>query len=78
MNKGCSFTNCCICLYGNECMPHWNLSNKYTYAPRAQVIQRLIEGQYSSYRNDMIQYLKNMYGYEFIESNFSEAILKKI
>ena len=68
MSKECHFTECCICLYGNECAPHWNLPNEFTNAPRELIIQRLLDLQFSEYRDKMILTLKNFYNFEFDEN----------
>ena len=77
MKDRCNFTKCCICLYGNECMPTWNLPYEFTTAPRALIIQRLMNNQFCEYRNYMISALKKLYNYDFTEINSSESILKK-
>ena len=57
---------CCICDSADfNCLAGIN-DDHYGPATKEQVISRLNEGRYPSYRQDMIKYLQDEFNYEYI------------
>lgn len=57
---------CCVCACGNFCLAGHG-DDDYSPASKDEVIKRLDNNRYPSYRNSMIQYLKNEFGYEYTD-----------
>ena len=57
---------CAICGAGNGCLAG-NGDNDYFPATKEQIIERLDNHEYESYRSQMIGFLKDAYGVEYVE-----------
>ena len=57
---------CCVCACGNFCLAGHG-DDDYSPASKDEVIKRLDNNRYPSYRSSMIQYLKNEFGYEYTD-----------
>ena len=60
--------NCCICACGNFCIAGIG-DDDYIPASKYDVIDRLNSGLYKNYKDKMIQYLKDEYGYDYNEND---------
>lgn len=57
---------CCVCACGSGACLAGHGDDDYSPASKDEIIRRLDEGQYKSYRQYMIDYLKNSFGYEYV------------
>ena len=57
---------CCVCECGRCCLAG-NGDDDFSPATKDEIIERLDEGQYPAYRQYMIDYLYQQYGYTYIE-----------
>ena len=55
---------CCVCACGDFCLAGHG-DDDYSLASKEQIIARLDKGEYSSYRNTMIDTLEKVYGYKY-------------
>ena len=56
--------NCCICSAGGCCLAGIG-DDDYFPATKEQVIKRLDNNEYSRHRDEMIQYLKEKFDYDY-------------
>ena len=57
---------CCVCVCGSGACLAGHGDDYYCPANKEEIIRRLDEGEYKSYSQYMIDYLKNRFGYEYI------------
>ena len=57
-------SSCCICSAGGGCLAGIG-DNDYSPATKEQVIKRLDNNEYSRHRDEMIQYLKEKFDYDY-------------
>lgn len=57
---------CCVCANGDFCLAGHG-DDDYSPASKDEVITRLDNYEYYSYRANMIQYLKDKFGYEYTD-----------
>lgn len=57
--------NCCVCACGSFCLAGHG-DDDYSPAQKEQVIERLNKNKYPLYRDEMIKYLIDKFGYEYI------------
>ncbi len=55
---------CCICACGNLCLAGHG-DDDFTIASKEEIIKRLDEGRYPSWREYMIEHLLKRYGYKY-------------
>lgn len=57
---------CCVCRCGRGCIAGHG-DDYFSPATKEVIIERLRTGQYPDFRQYMIDYLKNTFGYDYIE-----------
>ena len=57
-------SSCCICSAGGGCLAGIG-DDDYFPATKEQVIKRLDNNEYSQHRDEMIQYLKEKFDYDY-------------
>ena len=55
---------CCICVNGDFCLAGHG-DDDYWPATKEQVIERLVKGQYESYKQTMKDYLRDKFDYTY-------------
>ena len=63
---------CCVCACGNFCLAGHG-DNDYSPASKEEIIKRLDEGRYSSWREYMVEHLLKCYGYDYVDRNLGEV-----
>jgi len=58
--------DCCVCGCGGGCIAGHG-DDYYTPATKEQVISRLDAGKYLGFREQMVKYLKDRFGYDYPE-----------
>jgi UDP-glucose 6-dehydrogenase len=58
--------NCCVCACGSVCLAGHGDDDYFT-AQKEQVVERLNKNKYPLYRDEMIKYLIDKFGYEYID-----------
>ena len=58
---------CCVCQNDDGCLARTG-EDCFWGASKEQIINRLNKGEYPEYREYMIRYLKNMFGYTYGEA----------
>lgn len=64
--------DCCVCGCGGGCIAGHG-DNYYRPASKEQVIARLDNGRYPDFRDDMIKYLKDNFGYDYTKQNLDKG-----
>lgn len=59
---------CCVCSCAGGCLAGHG-DDDFSPAREEVIIERLDEGKYSSWRDYMITYLRNVYGVDYLNKN---------
>ena len=71
MCSACS-GECCVCGCGGGCLAGHG-DDYYCPASKEQVIGRLDDGRYPDFRDEMIKYLKDNFGYDYTRQNLDKG-----